>query len=139
MKKRTHPKKKNKERSLWQTVCIGVGCAVGCAVLLLLLFTKLAFGSADPSKWLLPCAIACGVLSAAFAGALSVRLDGRSNLAPAWLVGVGFSVILAILSFVLPGEGQNLWRWLFYAALVFCCFAGGAVARKRPQKRRHRG
>ena len=139
MKKRTHQKRKQKERNVWQSVGIGIAAAVCSAALLLLICTKIALGQSDPSKWLLPCSVLCGILSAIFAGALAVRLDGRTNLSTSWLVGVGFSVIVAILSFILPSEGQNIWRWIFYALLAFCCFLGGVMARKKPKKRRHRG
>lgn len=139
MKKRMHQKRKTKERSVLQTVGIGIAVAVCSAALLLLICTKIALGQSDPSKWLLPCSFFCGMLSAVLAGALAVRLDGRTNLSTSWLVGVGFSVIVAILSFILPSEEQNIWRWIFYAALTFCCFLGGLMARKRPKKRRHRG
>ena len=139
MKKRTHQKRKPKERSIWQSVGIGIAAAVCSAALLLLICTKIALGQSDPSKWLLPCAVLCGMLSAAFAGALATRLDGRTNLSTSWLVGVGFSVIVAILSFILPSEGQNIWRWVFYAALTFCSFLGGLIGRKKPKKRHHRG
>ena len=139
MKKRTHQKRKQKERNVWQSVGIGIAAAVCSAALLLLICTKIALGQSDPSKWLLPCSVLCGILSAIFAGALAVRLDGRTNLSTSWLVGVGFSAIIAILSFILPSEGQNIWRWIFYALLTFSCFLGGVMARKKPKKRRHRG
>lgn len=139
MKSKPHTKRKQKERSLWQTVSVGLGGGVVMAFALLLLFAKIAFESKDPSGLLMPLGILCGVLSALFAGALTVRYDGRGNVVPAFLVGVGFALILAVLSFVFPAQGQNLWRWLFYAALVLCCFLGGFLALKRPKKRRHRG
>ena len=139
MKKSARQKRKTKEKSIWQSVGIGILSAICSLALLLLVCTKIAIGQSDPNKWLLPCSALCGILSAVFAGGLAVRLDGRSNLSPSWLVGVGFVMSIAILSFILPSEKQNIWRWLFYAALVFCCFAGGVMARKRPRKRHHRG
>lgn len=136
---RTHKQKSKREPNLWKSLLYGVLTTLAVMVACLLILSKIAYSSEDPTSMLLPIGLGCRLTAGLLCGFLCEKFYGRNGATTGLLGGVALSVILIALSFCMPSQQDRagIIKWIALPVTVLLSVAGAALACRAP-KRRHR-
>ena len=136
---RTRKQKSKREPNLWKSLLYGVLTTLCVMVICLLILSKIAYSSEDPTSMMLPIGLGCRLAAGLLCGFLCGKFYGRNGATTGLLGGVALSVILIALSFCMPSQQNTteIIKWIALPATVLLSVAGAALACRAP-KRRHR-
>ena len=107
---------------------------IASAVLLLLLFTAVAYEQPDPASVVQPLALAALVLSSVLCGVFAGRPSENPLLAGA-VSGAIYMLVLTLLSLLSLGDASGeisaLWNIILHASVIAASVLGAWIGRKR--------
>ena len=135
---RRHPSaKRKKEPNLPYALALGSGINVLFTLLVMLLLTRIAYATKDPTATVVPMAWILLFLTSCSAGFIAEKCYGRAGATTGLLAGLIYVVLLVLLSFVVSSDGsETFWmRICSYAFALLMSVAGGTIACQKPKKR----
>ena len=125
---------------LFQNAAVGVGVALLCSILMLLIGAMICQRSEDPQAIILPWGLGALYLSALIGGTVSVRRNGGAALLCGALCGAILMIFFWFLSIFFQGNNAfslPISLLLRTMTALFSIF-GALIFRKRPSRRLHR-
>lgn len=111
-------------------------------LLLLLIFSLVAYFTPDPNRWILPLGILAAALTALLGGVYAIRLHGHAAFLCGLSVGcVLFAVMLLASLFLIPlASGYPAWvSCLLHVGFLVLSVAGAVIGKKKPKRRKTKG
>ena len=138
MQKRRKNQHKQKEPHLLKSLLFGGGVNLVFTAICLLIATKIAISTKDPSKTVLPTALVSLVLCSLSSGYITAKFYRRQGASVGALAGLLYCLVLVLLSFIIPAESTGMWwvRWVAYPAILLLATAGGMMGKSKTSRHR---
>ena len=138
-KPKERKRKAEREPNLWRSLGLGVTTTLFVMVVCLLVLSKIAYSSQDPTAMMLPMGLGGRLAAGLLCGFICGKYYGRNGATTGLLGGTALSLLFIVASFCLPsdGSGAEIWKWVALPATVVLSVLGGMMA-CRPKNRRRR-